>query len=270
MHNASDAVHFGLIERLPRGKTVEDSEREVVPVFQDAMDLVAEGDREAGFGRLEGLPTWYEDVEFNGGPGLLSPGRTVEATMQLEPGTYAIECYVKDADGVFHTTKGMISGFTVTEEDSGAPEPVSSVAVTVSSERGFEVSGQCEPGRQTIAVFFEDQTAHGNGLGHDLHIGQIRSIRGPQDRRDWDPERSGTGVEEDFARRDRMAAWVNWVTALDGAAPVTFYGGVQDMPAGSVAYVTVDLDGGMYALVAEVDDPAAKGLLQLFGAVAVN
>jgi hypothetical protein len=37
---------------------------------------------------------------------------------RLEPGTYAIECYVKTEDGVFHTTHGMITGLTVTEESS--------------------------------------------------------------------------------------------------------------------------------------------------------
>lgn len=236
-HNRSDEVHFGVLELLPEGRTVQDSIDEVVPVFQDGMDLINAGDPDA-FDEFGNLPAWYFEVVFMGGPGLVAPGETAVVTVDLEPGTYAMECYVK-TDGVFHSTHGMIAGFTVTEAESVRTEPTADVTVTVSTE-GFEIDGQFRPGRQTIAVHFADQTMHGNFLGHDLHIARV----------------------EDDTDLGALGTWMSWITGLDGAPPVHFLGGSHEMPAGSTAYVDVTLRSGSYVLVAEVDDPASKDLLE--------
>lgn len=243
LHNETASTHFGLLDLLPEGKTVEDSIDEVVPVFQDAMDLIRAGDPEAGFAEFANLPAWSADIVYSGGPGLVGPGETAVTTVFLEPGTYAMECYVL-TNGVFHTTHGMITGFEVVGEESGARQPRADVTVTLSSngadEGSMEFDGDLRPGRQTIAVHFADQAVHGNVLGHDLHIARVEE--------DTDLEELGT--------------WMNWITGLETPAPVTFLGGTHDMPAGSTAYVEVQLTPGTYVLVSEVDDPASKGLMQ--------
>ncbi len=240
-HNRSDEVHFGVLELLPDGITVQNSIDEVVPVFQDGMDLINAGDPGAGFAEFANLPAWYFDVVFMGGPGLVAPGETTVVTVDLAPGTYAMECYVK-TDGVFHSTHGMIAGFTVTDQESVRTEPTADVTVTVSGDDGLTIDGEFRPGRQTIAVHFADQCPHGNVLGHDLHIARI----------------------EDGTDLGALGTWMNWITGLDGTPPVHFLGGTHEMPAGSTAYVDVTLRPGSYVLVSEVDAPASKGLLETF------
>ena len=238
--NETSETHFGLIDLLPEGRTVQDSIEEIVPVFQAGMDLINEGDfaaAEAEFGRL---PAWSSEIVYMGGPGLVAPGGTASTTVLLEPGTYVMECYIK-TDGVFHTTHGMITGFTVTDEETGASEPDADVEVTLSVDDGITVDGGFRPGRQTIAVHFADQTVHGNFLGHDLHVARV----------DDDTDLAGLGT------------WINWITGMEVPAPVEFVGGTHDMPAGSTAYVDVTLTPGTYALVSEVDAPGSKGLLRL-------
>ncbi|MEQ9316078.1 MAG: hypothetical protein RLN72_09500, partial [Henriciella sp.] len=43
-------------------------------------------------------------------------------------------------------------------------------------------------------------------------------------------------------------------------APAHFVGGIHDMPEGSTAYFTVELEPGEYGIVAEVPDAQATGL----------
>lgn len=241
LKNRSPEVHFGVVELLPEGRTVEDSIEEVVPVFQEGLDRLNAGDPDA-FGAFGDLPAWYFDVVFMGGPGLVAPGETAETTVFLEPGTYVLECYVI-TDRMFHSSHGMLEGFEVTVEESGAPAPTADVEVTVSSDGdtgGIEVDGEFRPGKQTIAVHFADQVVHGNFLGHDLHIARV----------------------EDESQVEDVDAWMSWITGLETPAPAHFVGGTHEMPAGSTAYVDVVLKPGTYVLVSEVDAPDSKGLLE--------
>ncbi len=241
LKNRSTDVHFGVLELMPDGRTVEDSIAEVVPVFQDGLDRINAGDPNA-FDAFGNLPAWYFDVIFMGGPGLVAPGETAETTVFLEPGTYVMECYVI-TDGDFHSSHGMLEGFEVTAEDSGAPEPTADLEVTVSSDGSsgdIQIDGEIRPGKQTIAVHFADQTVHGNFLGHDLHIARI----------------------DDESQTEDLETWMSWITGLETPAPAHFIGGTHEMPAGSTAYIDVVLKPGTYVLVSEVDAPQAKGLLE--------
>lgn len=245
--NESDAIHFVILEKMPvfegEQMTVEDSRAEVVPVFQNIMDDI-NGDGpsfpDAGFA----LPAWYPDVTFVGGPGLTSPGETSETTVNLEPGTYVIECYVKTPGGTFHSTNGMVEGLTVTEETSRAREPRPTLTARISSTDGIEVEGASRPGRHTVAVRYEDQAVYSHFLGHDVHLVRL----------------------DDSTDMGALAAWMNWATpgGLATPAPADFLGGVQDMPAGSTAYFEVLLKPGSYAWIAEVPDPDAENMLQTF------
>lgn len=251
LDNASNVIHFALVGKMPSvdgdQKTVEDSKSEVVPVFQNIMDDI--NGREPRFpdAGLE-LPAWYGQVVYLGGPGLTSPGETSEVTLDLEPGTYVIECYIKMADGTFHSTEDMIEGLTVTEavSDASTSPPASDARVSVSFDGGIQMDGDLSPGLRTVEVTFTDQRAHEHFLGHDVHLVRL----------------------EDGADLDALGAWMSWSDpgGLIEPAPsgVRFLGGTQEMPEGTGAYVTVELEAGDYAWIAEVPDPAGKDMLVEF------
>ena len=123
--NETGGTHFVALEKMPlvegAQKTLEDSKAEVVPVFQNIMDSLA-GVPLSSPGSGLAVPEWYGGVVLTGGPGLVAPGRTAETSVYLEPGTYVIECYVKD-NGVFHSMAGMIDQIVVTDETSRARSP---------------------------------------------------------------------------------------------------------------------------------------------------
>ena len=247
--NESSMAHFAMVQRLPEGMGIADQQAEVAPPFQEGMDLLNEGEVEAAMAAFGELPEWYGEVTILGGPGLTAAGETSQATVYLEPGTYLLECYVK-TDGIFHSYNpadgvyGMVHEFTVTEAVSDAPEPTADVALTISSEGGFEVDGEMQAGDQTIAVSFEDQIVHENFLGHDVHLVRL---------------------DEDVDM-ENLATWMDWTqaTGLETPAPATFLGGLHEMPAGETGYFTVELEPGDYALIAEVPNPAGKGMLHTF------
>ena len=255
LRNESGMIHFALLQRLPEGVGIQDQQEQVAPIFQEGMDLLNAGNAAAAVERFGELPEWFHRIVFVGGPGLISPGRTGQASVFLEPGTYLLECYVK-TDGVFHSynpdpsTYGMIHQFTVTERSSGAPEPTATLEIRLSSAQGIEVEGIVAPGEHTIAVHFEDQKVHENFVGHDVHLARLT----------------------DDTDLDELATWMDWTqpTGLESPAPVQFLGGTQEMSSGETAYFSVSLEPGRYAWIAEVPFSEDKGMLVMFSVPPAN
>lgn len=247
--NESPMVHFALIEKLPEGQGLDAQQREIAPVFQQGMDLLSTGDFDAAMSKFGELPAWSGEVVFLGGPGLTSPGRVSEASVELQPGTYLLECYVKTA-GIFHsynpdsTGYGMVHEFVVTATPSERTPPTAAVQLEISSENGIDMSGTPAAGRQTFSVSFVDQMVHENFVGHDVHLARLAE---------------GADLEG-------LENWMDWSqpTGLQTPSPVEFLGGLNEMPAGSTGYFTVDLEPGQYLLVSEVPGTEAKGLRHAF------
>ncbi len=247
--NESPMIHFALLGRLPEGIGIAEQQREVAPVFQDGLNLLLAGRPDDAMARFGQLPAWFGQIVFLGGPGFTGAGRTSTATVYLEPGTYLLECYVKTA-GVFHSVSadpavyGMVHQLTVTGAPTDATEPTATLAVTLSSARGLEVSGEPTAGEHTVAVRFEDQTTHENFVGHDVHLVRLAE--------DADPAVVG--------------AWMDWSRpgGLETPAPAEFVGGLNEMAAGATGYFGVTLAPGRYAWVSEVTEPGRKGMLRTF------
>jgi uncharacterized cupredoxin-like copper-binding protein len=238
--NASPHEHFALLAKLPADDgryddpvNLETWQAQVTVPFQEAMNNIIdpEIDDEAVFAPFAALPDWFGDIEHAGGPGFIRPGHTAETTVYLSPGTYLMECYVKDEEEQFHSYLGMLEQITVNDTPSNAPEPQADVTLTLSSEEGITVDGDLAAGTHTIAVHFEDQTVYEHMVGHDVHLVRL----------------NGTEVET-------VARWMNWMVpgSLVAPAPGIFLGGAQMMTAGQTAYFTVDLEPGEYAWIAEV------------------
>jgi len=247
--NESGMVHFAILERLPEGITLKEQQESVAPVFQEGLRQLIAGQVDSAMGAFGTLPEWYGKVVFSGGPGLTSPGRVSQTTVRLEPGRYLVECYVKTA-GVFHSYNpepaayGMVREIIVTDRVSGLVEPTATLRITISTERGIELTGHPVVGAQTVAVHFESQTVHENFVGHDVHLARL----------------------PDSADLAGLARWMDWSQpdGLQTPAPVQFLGGAEEMPAGNTQYLTVTLEPGRYAWISEVSNPDQKGMLVEF------
>jgi hypothetical protein len=238
--NQGEEHHFMLIARLPAGMTYDDYVTDVVMPFNEVWYDLRDG-------RLhqdevmpilgEELPEWFWGVEFMGGVGFLAPGEAGEATVNLEPGRYVVECYMRTADGEFHSMEGMLDPLTVTEARSRGEAPSAALRVVL-SEEGMSLEGRPEPGTNTFQVHWAD---HPEGtFGHDVHVVRV----------------------DDDTTTDDVVRWMNFleVDALTEPAPGTFVGGINMMPAGSTAYFSVDLEPGRYLFVSEYT--GAMGVLE--------
>ncbi|MDQ4107059.1 MAG: hypothetical protein M3157_07820, partial [Actinomycetota bacterium] len=229
--NDGEEHHMVFMSRLPEGRTVEEYERELSAPFARAWNAIQEGraDQEEALSMIfQAMPEWFPKVEFVGGPGIVAPGVTSEVTMNLEPGNYVLECYIKTPDGEIHYMEGMIRPLTVSERHSDVPTPSSDIRVTLSNF-DMAVEGNLTPGRRTVAVHVAENPEQ--GFGHSVHVARL------------DP---GTDVQE-------VVEWMNWF-ALDGLrtpAPAHFVGGMHPMPARQTAYFTVNLERGRYLFVSE-------------------
>ncbi len=252
LDNHSESTHFAFFAKVPdqaiRG--AEDADQELLDYwienvtvpFQGLMDgILDQRDMDELFGEFIGSAAgWFFDPGPTpaGGPGFVAGLESTRTTVYLEEGLYIVECYVKDADGQFHSARGMIHLLEVDGSvTSPTPEPRGTAQVTVAST-GIEAEDRMRPGLHNVRVDFADQAEYGHLLGHDLHLIRL----------------NGGDVEE-------VARWMNWMapTGLESSSrdrgPQTFVGGVQTMLPGGVGYMTVRLEPGDYAWIAEVPHP---------------
>ncbi|MCK4562305.1 MAG: hypothetical protein KAT78_05320 [Flavobacteriaceae bacterium] len=247
--NNSNETHFFLMDKYPEGKTIEDSKREVMPPFQNGMDLINQGKPEESFSEFSKLPEWYSEVVYSGGSGLVSPKNTAITTIKLEPGYYIMECYVKMANGKFHTLMGMSKAIVVIAKDSGNSPPKETINITISSKEGIVYDKPITKGKQTLAVHFKDQIVHENFVGHDVNLVKLAN---------------STDLKT-------LEKWMNWTNPKGLISPspegFIFLGGVNDMPEGSTGYFIVVLEPGDYVLISEVPNTLSKKMLKTFTVV---
>jgi hypothetical protein len=244
--NKSEDTHFILFDKYPEGRTAEDAKNEVAPAFQKGMDLITAGKPEEGFAEFQKLPTWFFDVVFVGGIGLLGPKSAGDFTMKLDPGYYVVECYVKMPNGMFHVTMGMVTELVVTEEVSPTQAPEADVQITLSGESGITIGGEISEGETVFSLFFEDQKPHENFVGHDINLVKVA----------------------EGADLTVLEKWLDWSRPKGLISPApegfSFLGGINDMPGGNTGYFKADLSPGNYVLVSEVPNTSQKNMMVSF------
>lgn len=241
--NSGEEEHFFILWRLPEGKTLADYKAGVVDGFtrvwnRYASGAIDRGEAEAALG--EELPEWFfAEAQPSGGAALTEPGETSQVTLELEPGTYAMECYVKTPQGTWHTERGMLRGLTVATESNGASPPEADVEVRLSNYE-IATSGELAAGTRTVAVHVEENPE--GFMAHDLNLVRLDA---------------DTDVQE-------VVAWMDWMDLDQFRAPAPGYslGGVEHLAAGRTAYFTVDLEPGRYAWVSE--GYGARGMVEEF------
>jgi len=197
-------IHHASLIKLEDGKT-----------FDDLMNGFRTMSPEAQ------LPGWMIPA---GGPNAAAPGTTTALTMVLEPGNYAIVCFVPDASGVPHFAHGMAKPLTVTPNpDANMSEPQADITVTLSDYK-FDFSQPLTPGKHTLKLV----TAPGQP--HEFTFFQLSPGRTAAD----------------------IPAYVEG--GMQGPPPAMALGGVAGVAEGRASYYTVDLAPGEYAIVCFLPD----------------
>ena len=126
-------VHMLWVVRLDSGKTLAD-------LYRAARD----GQR---------TTSWARQL---GGPAFAFPPSTTNATLDLEPGNYALVCYIGSARADrarYHLLNGMFRALTVvpsTQRRAAAPEV--DIVATISAEKAVTFSKPLRAGRVTMRV----------------------------------------------------------------------------------------------------------------------
>ena len=159
-------------------------------------------------------PMWMVMV---GGPNAPNPGSESNGTFNLQPGNYAMLCFVDTPDHVPHFAKGMMHAFTVTASSAVGSEPAADATVAL-SDYAFTVTGALTAGKHTIKV------TNSGPQPHELEL-----IR--------------------FAPGKTAKDLIAWLAKFDGPPLGDAVGGVAGIVPGLNGSFTVDLTPGEYGFV---------------------
>lgn len=212
LHNNGKELHHASLFRLAAGKTLQDL---------------------ATVDANKPPPDWLEAV---GGPQAPLPGGTLEATLKLEPGSYALICLIPSPDGQPHVAKGMVKPVTVTGGGTAEPPPAD-ITVTL-SDFAFGYLPALTAGKHTLRV------SSVPGQPHEIVIARL--VPGK--------------TADDF---------LAWVEKPEGPPPIeAIVGGTTPLGGSAVNQFTVDLAPGPYAVICFVPDAkdgklhAVHGMMQ--------
>jgi hypothetical protein len=214
--NDGAEAHHAQIIAVPAGQT-----------FQDLMHLF-ETEGEAAFAT----------VTMAGGPGAVDPGLSSEAVVWLDPGDYAIVCFVAGADGVPHIMKGMAAPLTVTEASAGTEPPFADVHVSM-VDFAFTIPAELAEGPTTFELTNDGTEAHefvvlklAEGVTPEM-FGEFMASMGAEST----PE---TAVE---------AGHEHGTPASPPPMPFSTVGGLQAIAPGATGYAVVDLHRATYMAI---------------------
>lgn len=218
MVNSGKEHHHATLIKLDSGKTFED--------LMNGMKAMKPGTPPPGW------------VIPAGGPNAVGSGATSALTMVLEPGNYAIVCFIPDPKGVPHVAHGMTKALTVTPNaNANMTEPTADITVTMSDYK-FDFSQPLTAGKHTLKLV----TAPGQP--HEFTFFKLP------------PGKTAADIPK-------------YVEAgMKGEPPAMPIGGVGGVAAGRASYYTVDLTPGDYAIVCFLEDAGdgkphfAHGMIQ--------
>lgn len=173
-------------------------------------------------------PPWVHDVA---GPNTPVPGGESTITEQLEPGNYALICFIPGADKVPHAMKGMVRALTVIPATgASAPAPTSDVTVAL-KDYSWEITPALTAGKHMLRL--ENQAEQ----SHEMFIALLEPGK-------------------------KAADLAKWIDKQQGPPPAKPMGGISGMPKGAVVYLPVDLPPGEYGLYCFLPD-AKDGKMHL-------
>ncbi len=159
---------------------------------------------------------------FKGGPNAAAPGGTAEATVDLEPGRYAVVCVIPSPDGMPHLVKGMAREITVIAGDNQAKLPDPDVTMKL-ADYSFSPSAVLTAGPHVMAI---ENTA---SQWHELVLLKLET---------------GKTAQEMLA----------WLEKPEGPPPGSPLNGVGPLGPGESNVVSVELTPGEYAMICFLPD----------------
>jgi uncharacterized cupredoxin-like copper-binding protein len=200
MLNESANLHHMVLFRLEGGKTI--------------------ADMQAALKNPGPPPAWLIEV---GGPNAPNPKAESNATIELQPGNYAMLCFIDLPDKMPHFMKGMVRPLTVTAAAGTGSAPVADVVVSM-ADYSFNVkSGALSSGKHVVQVLNDGPQ------GHEVEL--VRLAPGK-------------------TMKDMLA----WIAKSDGPPPADAIGGIVGIAKGGTGYFNVELSAGNYALICFVPD----------------
>jgi hypothetical protein len=160
-------------------------------------------------------PTWATPA---GGPNPPEVGGTSTSIQALEPGNYALICFVPAADGMPHVMKGMSRALKVVGPSRPAGSEPEADIVAKLVDYDFELSQPLTAGKHTIRV------ENAGPQPHEIAIVRLNPGKKPVD----------------FAA---------WGMKPVGPAPGTIHGGLAGIMPGAHSFIEVDLPPGEYGLL---------------------
>jgi hypothetical protein len=201
MTNQGKQLHHVQLVRLDSGKTAQDYVKALKPNTPP--------------------PRWSVLV---GGPNAANPGGgTSNATVSLEPGNYAVVCFVDLPDRVPHFAKGMVRDLKVTPASGPTVAPPTADVTLALTDYEFGLPQSIAPGRHTIRVTNSAQQPH-----------EIQLVR--------------------LAPGKTMRDLMTWLEKMQGPPPGDAIGGVDALANGREAYFTADLQPGNYVAICFLPD----------------
>jgi len=195
--NKGPSLHHIQLMKLEDGKTVE--------------DFLAAG---------EHPPAWAIPA---GGPAPPEVGDTSRSIQMLEPGNYALICFIPAEDGLPHVAKGMSRALKVVGPSrSAASEPEADIVVKL-VDYDFDFSKPLTAGKHTIRV------DNAGTQPHEIAIVRLNPGKKPAD-------------------------FTTWGMKPVGPPPGTIHGGVSGIMPGTHSYIEVDLPPGEYGLLCFLPD----------------
>lgn len=168
----------------------------------------------------EAFPEW---ATMAGGPAPPEIGQTSTSIQMLEPGTYALICFIPAPDGMPHVMKGMSRELRVIGPPKPDAEEPEADIVAKLVDYDFELSAPLTAGRHIIRV------ENAGPQPHEIVLIRLQPGKTP----------------EDFAR---------WGMKQEGPPPGTIHGGVSAIMPGAHVFVDVDLPPGEYGLLCFLPD----------------
>lgn len=166
-----------------------------------------------------------------GGPSAAWGGQTIESTVTLAPGRYAVLCWVPAPDGTLHLKKGMMGEIEV------APAPAKSAAADVAvdvtlttRDYAFQFSTPITRGRRTIRV------VNAGPQAHEVVLVRLAPGRTADEARDW----SERGQE--------------------GPPPGVMLNGSAALAVGASSLITNDFTPGRYAVICFMPDTRGRSV----------
>jgi hypothetical protein len=197
--NKGPALHHMQLLKLTGGKTVDDLR--------------------AALAHPGPPPAWVKQV---GGPNAAAPGLESNATLMLEPGNYALICFV-DIGGPPHFMKGMVRPLKVVSAEGPVATKIEEDVSATLLDYTYKLSSPVRAGTRTIRVYNAAQQPH------EIELVQL-------------------------APGTTLGDFMKWMEKMEGPPPGKALGGVAGLEPGMSGYFSANFAPGNYALICFVPD----------------